>query len=270
MRRVYLIVLSVLVAVSASAKPSVHNVPHRTPARHLSHRHHRRHVRLRRLRFWGPPVAPELRGSRDSLLRQNEEIDRAGLERIEDDDQLQQLEESGQLVPLTESRYLRINPALSESRRYARPWTVQFVDDLAREFYDEFHKPIEVNSAVRTVRQQRHLMRVNGNAAPAEGEVASSHLAGTTVDIGKRGLTRKEHKWIESHLEAMKEGDVIEPEEERRQACFHVMVLNRYPVPANAVAVKSASAMEVTGEPVPPRLPAPQPTSLQFAFDRQP
>jgi hypothetical protein len=67
----------------------------------------------------------------------------------------------------------------------------------------------------------------------------------------------------------MKESDVIEPEEERRQACFHVMVLNRYPVPANAVALKSASAMEVTGEPVPPRLPAPQSTSLQFDFDRQ-
>lgn len=268
MRRLFLIVISAVVAVSAT--PSVHNVQRRTPARHLSHRHHRRHVRLRRLRFFGPPVAPELRGSRDSLLKQNEEIDRAGLARIEDDDQLQQLEESGQLVPLTESRYLRINPALSESRRYARPWTVQFVDDLSRQFYDEFHKPIEVNSAVRTVKQQRHLVRVNGNAAPAEGEVASSHLAGTTVDIGKRGLTRKEHKWLADHLSLMKEGEVIEPEEERRQACFHVMVLNSYPVPATAVAMKSASAMEVTGEPVPPRLPAPQPTSLQFDFQRQP
>lgn len=246
MRRIQLIFLSVLVAVSAQA--SVHNVPHRTPARHLSsHRHHRRHARLRRLRFYGPPVTPELRGSRDSLLKQNSEIDQANLERIADDDQLEQLEQRGALVPLAGNEALLINPALKENRRYARPWTAQFVDDLSREFYDRFHKPIEVNSAVRTVDQQRHLMRVNGNAAPAEGEVASSHLAGTTVDIGKRGLSRKQHKWVADYLSRMKEQEVIEPEEERRQACFHVMVSERYPYPV-AIQNKTSSAAEVPPE----------------------
>jgi hypothetical protein len=77
-------------------------------------------------------------------------------------------------------------------------------------------------------------MRVNGNAAPAEGDIASSHLAGTTVDISKRGLTRKQRKWVENYLARLKEQDVIEPEEERRQACFHVMVSNRYPVAPEA------------------------------------
>jgi len=246
MRRIYLLFLSALVAVSAQA--SVHNAPNRTPVRHLSHRHtaqHRRHARLRRLRFYGPPVAPELRGSRDSLVKQNSEIDRSGLERIEDDEQLQQLEDSGALVPLAESRSLRINPELEESRRFARPWTVQFVSDLSREYYEKFHQPLQVTSAVRTVEQQRHLMRINGNAAPADGDIASSHLAGTTVDIGKRGLTRKEHKWVADYLARLKEQDVIEPEEERRQACFHIMVSNRYPAPpetpTNAAEVTAAA-----------------------------
>lgn len=249
MRRIYLLVLSALVAVSAQA--SVHNAPHRTPVRHLSHRHtaqHRRHARLRRLRFYGPPVAPELRGSRDSLVKQNSEIDRAGLERIEDDGQLQQLEDSGALVPLAESRSLKINPELGESRRYCRPWTAQFASDLGREFYDKFHKPLQVTSAVRTVEQQRHLMRINGNAAPAEGDIASSHLAGTTVDIGKRGLTRKEHKWVADYLARLKEQEVIEPEEERRQACFHIMVSNRYPAapetPTKAAEVSTAVGIQ--------------------------
>jgi hypothetical protein len=238
MRRIHVLFLSVLVAVSAEA--SVHNVPHRTPARHLSH--HRHHARLRRLRFYGPPVAPELRGSRDSLVKQNSEIDRAALERIEDEDQLRQLEETGALVPLAESKSLRINPELQESRRYCRPWTAQFVSDLSRDYYSKFHQPLQVTSAVRTADQQRHLMRVNGNAAPAEGDIASSHLAGTTVDIGKRGLTRKQHKWVADYLAHLKEQDVIEPEEERRQACFHIMVSNRYPMPEAPKASETAAA----------------------------
>ena len=235
MRRLYLLFLSALVATSAQA--SVQKMPRHTSARHVSERHvakrvvkRRHHSRLRRVRFYGPPVAPALRGSRDSLVKQNFEIDRSGLERIENDEQLMELENSGALVPIAESRYLKINPQLDDSRRYARPWTVQFVSDLGREFYEKFRKPLQVTSAVRTVEQQRHLMRVNGNAAPAEGEIASSHLAGTTIDIGKRGLSRKEHKWVAGYLARLKEQEVIEPEEERRQACFHIMVSNRYPV----------------------------------------
>ena len=246
MRRVNLfLLLSVLGAVSAQA--SVHNVPRHTPVRHLSHRHHRAH--LRRIRYYGPPVAPELRGSRDSLLKQNDEIDRAGLPRIEDDQQLEQLEERGVLVPLVQTEYLAVNPSLKENRRYARPWAAQFVDDLSREFYEQFRRPLYVTSAVRTAEQQRHLMRYNHNAAPAEGEIASSHLAGTTVDIGKRGLTRKQHKWVADYLAKLKEQDVIEPEEERRQACFHIMVSQRYPYPV-AIQTKAAAAAEP--EPTPP------------------
>src|SRR5579872_3637716 len=146
MRRICLLLVSVLVAASAMA--SVHNVPRRTPVRHLSARHrHRAH--LRHLRYYGPPVAPELRGSRDSLIKQNSEIDRAGLERIEDDQQLMELEDSGALVPLVSSKSLLVSPELQESRRFCRPWTAQFASDIGREFYSTFHRPLEVTSAVR-------------------------------------------------------------------------------------------------------------------------
>jgi len=242
MRRVFLTFVSILVAASGFA--SAHNIPRRTPVRHLSHRH-RAHLR----RYFGPPVAPALRGSRDSLLKQNEEIDKAGLTRIESDEQLEQLEQRGVLVPLTETEYLTVSHSLKENRRYARPWTAQFVDDMSRDFYDQFHKPLEVNSAVRTAEQQRHLMRVNGNAAPAEGEIASSHLAGTTVDIGKRWLSRKQHKWLVDYLANLKDQNLIEPEEERRQACFHVMVSERYPYPV-AIQTKAAATDEPPVAPV--------------------
>ena len=255
MRRISLLLVLTLIGVSAQA--DVHSLPRRTKARHLSSsRHHHRRAHLRRLRYYGPPVAPELRGSRDSLLKQNSEIDQAGLMRIEDDAQLEQLEERGVLIPIVSNEYMAVNPYLKENRRYARPWAVQFADDMSREFYQQFGRPLQITSAVRTAEQQRHLMRYNHNAAPAEGEIASSHLAGTTIDIGKRGLTRKQHKWVADYLARMKEQDIIEPEEERRQACFHIMVSQRYPYP---VAIQTKASEPVEAPPVAPVLPlAPQ------------
>src|SRR5262249_53667207 len=117
---------------------------------------------------------------------------------------------------------------IPSERRYVRPWTNDFLNDLGQGFYAEFHKPIQVTSAVRTVQQQRKLRRRNHNAAPEFGETASSHLAGTTVDIAKRGLSKKEHQWVADYLARLKDSEVIEPEEERRQACFHIMVSDRY------------------------------------------
>lgn len=227
MRSAVIIFLLSALAVPAMAM-SARNVPRRTQVRKLSHstRHHR--ARLHRIRFRGFAIIPALRGSRDSLLKQNEEIDRAGLPRIQDDEQLEQLKAIGYLVPVKESKFLRFDSQLADERRYCRPWTLAFVEDLGRDYYEKFKTPIQVNSAVRTVEQQRRLRRHNGNAAPETGETASSHLAGVTVDIGKRGMTRKQHKWVADYLAKLKVDGVIEPEEERRQPVFHVMVTDRY------------------------------------------
>lgn len=172
------------------------------------------------------PVA--LRGSHDSLLRQNEEIDRLQLPRIANDDELQQLIEKDELVALPSNQHVRIDPRLDENRRYCRTWTRDFLNDLGESYYREFHQPIQVNSAVRTVEQQEKLMRHNRNAAPPEGPTASSHLAGLTVDIAKRGMNRKQRRWTEQYLVRLRDLGLIEAAEERKQACFHVMVSDRY------------------------------------------
>jgi hypothetical protein len=171
---------------------------------------------------------PILRGSYDSMLRQNEEIDRLLLPRIQNDDELQEMILRQELLELTDSDGIALAPNLDVTRRYARPWTRDFVSDLGDAFYAQFSRSIQITSAVRTVEQQKKLRRRNRNAAPIEGEVASSHLAGTTVDIGKRGLSRKEKKWLEQYLKGLQDEGLIEAAEERRQACFHVMVLQRY------------------------------------------
>jgi hypothetical protein len=188
--------------------------------------HHRILHRFKALRgiLWNPLFRP----SHDSLLRQNEEIDRLDLPRIQDDAELEALKASGALVPIEESDSLKVERGLDPSRRYCRPWTRDFVQDLSEVYYRQFHDRIQVNSAVRTVKVQQKLRRRNRNAAPAEGDTASSHLAGVTVDLQRRGLTKEEIRFVERYLFYLNALGLVEPEEERRHWCFHVMVSDRY------------------------------------------
>ncbi len=168
------------------------------------------------------------RPSHDSLLRQNEEIDRLELPRIADDGELEQLKARQDLVEIPESQTLRFDPRLDPARRYCRPWTRDFVQDLSEAYYRRFHDQIQVNSAVRTVRIQHKLRRHNRNAAPEYGETASSHLAGITLDIQRRGMSKEQVHFVERYLFYLRALGLVEPEEERHQWVFHVMVSDHY------------------------------------------
>jgi hypothetical protein len=183
-----------------------------------------RRVAHRRVIAWNPV----LRGSHESLLRQNDEINRLSLPRIANDLELQELELREELVPLHDSHSVVVASNLESIRRYCRPWTRDFVEDLSQAYYQKFHKPLYVTSAVRTVEQQARLRRWNRNAAPIEGDTASSHLAGLTIDIGKRGLTRREKDFINGFVLPLQNAGLVEAAEERRQACYHIMVSDRY------------------------------------------
>ena len=193
-----------------------------------THRRHRIlhafHFRGLRGMLWNPMFRP----SHDSLLRQNEEIDRLDLPRIQDDDELEALKTSGDLVPIKETESLKIERSLDPSRRYCRPWTRDFVQDLSEVYYAQFHQQIQLNSAVRTVQVQKKLRRHNRNAAPADGDTASSHLAGITVDLQRRGMTKEQLRFVERYLFYLNALGLVEPEEERRHWCFHIMVSDRY------------------------------------------
>jgi hypothetical protein len=172
-----------------------------------------------------------LRGSLESLERQNAKLDAEGLERIEDESDLAARIADGLLVPVPVSGALSVNAELPPNHRYCRPWTAHFLADLARAHQALFHRPLEVSSAVRTVEYQQHLMRVNGNAAPAEGDIVSPHLTGATIDIAKKGLNREEIGWMRSRLLALESEGKIDVEEEFRQACFHITVYKTYDPP---------------------------------------
>lgn len=171
---------------------------------------------------------PPMYGSRASLLRQNRRADKEDLSRIRNRTELAKFIQAKLLVPLPSSRALRIDPRLNSHRRYCRPWTAKFLKDFAAAHYARFHSPIQVNSAVRTESFQEHLLRVNANAAPVSGDIASPHLTGEAVDIAKKGLSRLEIGWMRAYLSHLQKEHKIDVEEEFYQACFHISVYKSY------------------------------------------
>jgi len=189
-------------------------------------------------------MPPPLRGSMESLVRQNQRTEADGLERIQDDDDLIDRIIRGMLVPVPASAGLTVNGNLPVNRRYCRPWTATFLSDLAHAHAAQFHSPLDVSSAVRTVAYQKQLMKTNGNATAAEGDVASPHLTGATIDIAKQGMSLREIAWMRTWLLALENAGKIDVEEEFQQSCFHITVYKSYVLsqPARDTAMQATAA----------------------------
>lgn len=220
-RRKYFVVLLIFVSLVASTDALA--ATRRRTRTKANRARVTRHHRLRRV-MWNPLF----RGSHDMLVRQNVVINELELPRIMDDDQLIGLISNEDLVRVHESNALAIAGNLTETRRYCRPWLREFLEDFSQAFYEEWGRPIQVNSLVRTAEQQKKLRRHNRNAAPQDGETASTHMTGMTVDISKRGLSKAQHKWIEEYFLPFRDEGIIDPIEERRQPVFHVTVYQTY------------------------------------------
>ena len=196
-------------------------------------------------------MPPALRGSHEILVHQNLMADQDGLTRVQDDEDLLQLRSTRALVSIPVNQGLRVDDRLPWDRRFCRPWVAQFLLNLGQGHYAEFHTPLQVNSAVRTVAFQMKLIRTNGNAAPPDGEAASTHLTGQAVDIGKRGLSQAEVAWMRLYLQNLIDQSLIDVEEEFQQACFHLSVYRRYAPPASV-----GQKLAVTHRPLVPALAA--------------
>ena len=169
-----------------------------------------------------------LRGSREVLVHQNTMATNDGLIRIQNDAQLDRLRAEHELVNISSSPSLHVNDELPWNRRCARPWTVLFVTDIAQDFFDRFHQPLFLSSAVRTVRFQARLQRVNGNAAATWGEAASPHLTGQAIDLAKSNMSAAQIAWMRAYLLPLMTAGTIDVEEEFQQSCFHISVYRRY------------------------------------------
>lgn len=189
-----------------------------------------------------------LRGSYDSLVRQNDKTAADNLERILDDEDLADRIARGMLVPVPASAKLAINQNLPVDRRYCRPWTASFLTDLSRAHAAVFHSPLEVTSAVRTVEYQKKLMKTNGNATAAEGDIVSPHVTGSTIDLAKQGMSRQELGWLRNWLLPLQKAGKIDVAEEFQQACIHVTVYKSY-LSSTAAQKKPGRAKAAQGKP---------------------
>jgi hypothetical protein len=197
-------------------------------------------------------VPPALKGSHEILVHQNLMADSDGLDRIRDDEDLNKMRHAGMLSPIPENATLHVDDRLPANRRYARPWTALFVDTLARQHYARFQTPLQLTSAVRTVDFQQHLIHINGNAAPAQGDTASPHLTGQAIDIGKKGLTMAEIAWMRGYLLPLVQQGKLDVEEEFQQSCFHISVYKKYmpqmATPRRAIATTHREGTDVLNE----------------------
>ena len=173
-------------------------------------------------------LIPPMKGTHEILVHQNQMAVMDGLDRIEDDRQMLEMRRMKLLVALPDTESIQPDGRLPLNRRFARPWTVRFLNDLSQAHFARFHTPLIVTSAVRTVSFQRHLVRINGNAAPPTGEIASPHLYGQTVDIAKHGMSVTEIAWMRAYLTPVETSGKIDVEEEFQQSCFHISAYRRY------------------------------------------
>src|SRR5208282_2202991 len=180
-------------------------------------KHHRHWWPFRKVYRAFPP-------SHEALVAQNRLADQLGLNRFFDDSDLQEAVERGDMVSIQETQYVQLAHTLPLERRLVRPWVNDFLQDLGQKFYEQYHQPIQVNSAVRTYLVQVKLRRWNRNAAPVEGESASSHMTGATVDLQRRGLKKGQIRFMEMQLLLYYARGWIIEEEELAQPCFHSMV----------------------------------------------
>jgi len=196
--RLYLaIILSLLFAVPASAKPVKHVDP--------------------------------LKGTHQALERQNHQADREHLTRL-DEKTLVSLKKSGALIRIPSNKALKIDSRLPAKYRYVRPEVATFMLNLSSNYHSRWHKSLRINSAVRTEEYQAKLRRTNGNAARAtSGARRSSHLTGATVDIAKKGMSKAQLQWMRVKLANLERQGRIEATEEYQQAVFHIMIFGIVP-----------------------------------------
>ena len=151
----------------------------------------------------------------DSVAEENRRADALGYRRYLDMKDVNIGVAGGELVPITG---VKINDKLPKDRRYLRPEVLSFLERLNRDVGSN----LTVDSAIRPADVQRRLGRFNPNAAPFDGYRASSHERGSTFDIARRGLSRRQERFLQSRLlYYLAIGRILVIQE---RECYHVFV----------------------------------------------
>jgi LysM repeat protein len=159
-----------------------------------------------------PLQAQSLRGSKESMERQNHEAKKYGYTFIRSAASLTSLVDSGQLLRVEPSRNLTLHDV---SYPYARPEVKLFLDRLSAQYRVACGEQLTVTSLSRPIDRQ-----------PANAASNSVHPTGMAVDlrIPPRGKCRS---WLESTLLSLEATDVLDVTRERNPPHYHVAVFTK-------------------------------------------
>jgi len=160
-------------------------------------------------------VAVSLRGSPNSMVRQNSVAKDLGYKFVETAEQLPTLVDEGAFVELPGNEHYVVLKSVSYP--FARPEVRLFIERLASQYYEATGERLVVTSLTRPASQQ-----------PRNSHELSVHPTGIAVDlrISKRGASQR---WLESILLKLERQELLDVTRERRPPHYHVALFpNEY------------------------------------------
>jgi LysM repeat protein len=159
-----------------------------------------------------PALAQTLKGSSQSMTRQNQEAVRYGYSFLENGQAVTQFVDRGHLVKVSANRYMDLHDV---SYPYARPGVKMFLDRLSSQYQAACGEKMVITSLTRPLNRQ-----------PANASSASVHPTGMAADlrIPAKGGCRT---WLEKALLSLEGSGVIDVTRERNPPHYHVAVFTQ-------------------------------------------
>jgi hypothetical protein len=169
------------------------------------------------------------------LVQEKAAVVRFGLKRFDGSEDLERAISRKQIVRVPDQgtgfhldpRIGAYDPSRQDDYRYARPYSVRFIEMLGERYAKEGGS-FEVSSLVRTCVYQKRIARDNRNATKCS---STSHTTGTSVDILVSSIDAAYRDWFRRTLLQFEARGFILATEEHREPVFHIMVLPTYTQP---------------------------------------
>ena len=171
-----------------------------------AHHHHRHHSRFRHVIYWSP-----VKGSHESLLRQNEEAREHDFTYLRTSADVRDYAQQGLLVRLAGNADYEL-AGDEVSFPYARPEVKTFVERLSGQYRDACGERLVVTSLTRPITRQ-----------PPNASTISVHPTGMAIDL-RRSDSSGCRQWLETVLLDLEGKGVLEATREQYPPHYHVAV----------------------------------------------
>ncbi|MES2605268.1 MAG: DUF5715 family protein [Pseudomonadota bacterium] len=164
------------------------------------------------LTFTSAAEAQTLKGSRESMARQNQEAVRYGYTFLRNAQSVTSYVKEGHLIRISPDQDLDLHDV---SYPYARPAVKTFIDRLSNQYHVSCGEKLTVTSLTRPIDKQ-----------PSNASSESVHPTGMAVDL-RIPSAGKCRNWLEKTLLSLESSGVLDVTRERHPAHYHVAVFTQ-------------------------------------------